>query len=361
LIFKEKDGGLRYCPLNQLRLSDFISFSLFPPGDGYPRASIKQLPLRIRAGQGMNDSSKNGTCLLCGNPLPIPMFHARDLLSDSSITYPVSKCGTCGLILTSLPDRRAPSRYPAGYHSRIELQRGPRFQVAGKAFEERLRSIHRFKTHGRILDVGCGDGSFLRALCAAGWEACGTELNAAALCSLRSQGLEVRGGRLPDLKLPSDHFDVITYFGSFEHVESPLEELAEVKRIMKQNGCLLLNLTNAGSLEARLLGSRWFGFEVPRHCFNYTLSTLRLLLASTGLVCLRVDMQHNDFITSFSLACRLGLESHYSFVGRPLSGLLKPIRCMIRLFGQGNVLEVVASYGEVIDSVSNGFEADATG
>jgi SAM-dependent methyltransferase len=275
----------------------------------------------------------------------MPMFHARDLLSNSSATYPVIKCGTCGLIRTVFPERRDSSFYPTGYHGQIELQRGPRLET-GRAFEERLRSINRFKTHGRILDVGCGDGSFLKALRTEGWEVCGTELNAAVVCSLRGQGLDVREGRLPELKLPSDHFDVITYFGTFEHVERPLEELAEVKRILKTNGCLLLNLTNAGSLEARLFGSKWFGFEAPRHCFNYTLSALRRLLASAGFTCLRADMQHNDFITSFSLACRLGLGSHYSFFSRPLAWLLRPIRCLARLFGQGNVLEVVASYGE---------------
>jgi SAM-dependent methyltransferase len=157
----------------------------------------------------------------------------------------------------------------------------------------------------------------------------------------------VHEGKLPDIKLPSEYFDVITYFGAFEHVDRPLEELAEVKRILKKNGCLLLNLTNAGALEARLLGSSWFGFEAPRHSFNYTLSTLRRLLVTAELACLGAEIQHNDFITSFSLACRLGLESLHSVHRRHVAWLMRPIRGLTRVLGQGNVLEVVASYGDV--------------
>jgi SAM-dependent methyltransferase len=294
------------------------------------------------------DSTKTETCQLCGSPMPMPMpmLYARDLLSDSPATYPVIKCSTCSLMRTLLPERLSFSRYPAEYHRQIALQRDSSVPEAGRSFENRMKSVNRFKRHGRILDVGCGDGAFLKALRTAGWEVCGTEIDGTVVNSLLSQGLDVHEGRLPELKFPSDHFDVITYFGAFEHVEQPLQELAEVRRILKKDGCLLLNLTNAGCLEARLFGSNWFGFEVPRHCFNYTLSALNRLLASADFACLKADAQHNDFITSFSLACRLGLKSYHSALRRPLDRLLMPVWGLARLFGQDNVLEVVAACRE---------------
>ena len=283
------------------------------------------------------------TCHLCGAPLPGPKFYARDLLADSAATYPVIQCGTCGLIRTSQSELQDPSRhYLAGYHRQIADQRGPQPPATAGAFAGRLRSLQRFKTAGRILDVGCGDGSFLVALREAGWEVWGTEVLASAVEAARGQGLDIREGKLPDLRFPAGHFDFITYFGAFEHVERPLEELAEVKRILKPDGCLLLNLTNAGSLEARLFGPSWFGLEVPRHRFNYPPSTLRRLLARADLICLRADFQHIDFITSFSLAWWLGLGAHYAALRRPLAGLVKVAR-RLALLGRGNVLEVVAS------------------
>jgi SAM-dependent methyltransferase len=294
----------------------------------------------------MTDLIELKTCMFCGSLLPTPIFFARDLLSDSPAAYPVIKCRDCGLIRTVVPERSDTTYYPAGYHRQISLHRGHAFPKTGRSYEERLRSVHKLKTPGRILDVGCGDGSFLMALRIAGWEVCGTEVNAGAVNSLLGQGLDVRNGRLPDLKLPSGYFDVITYFGSFEHVDRPLAELVEVKRLLKDDGYLLINLTNAGSTEARLFGSNWFGFEVPRHCFNYTPSTLHRFLKKAGLTCIGSDIRHNDFITSFSLACSLGLASHYAALQRPLAWLLRPIGGLLRLLGQGNVLEVVAACGE---------------
>jgi SAM-dependent methyltransferase len=212
----------------------------------------------------------------------------------------------------------------------------------GRLFAERLTSLNRFKAGGRILDVGCGDGCFLSVLKSAGWEAFGTEIDDAVVQSLRRQGLEVYGGKLPGLQLPQSSFDVITYFGSFEHVDQPLEELEAAKRILGKDGLLLLYLTNAGSLEARAFGPKWMGYEAPRHRFNYTPQTLRLMLTIKGFQLLATDNRNDDFITSFSLACRLGLRSRYTTLEKPLKWLFRPMHYLTRRFNRGNVFEVAA-------------------
>jgi SAM-dependent methyltransferase len=81
--------------------------------------------------------------------------------------------------------------------------------------------------------------------------------------SLRGQGLDGRERKFAGIGFPDNHFDVITYFGSFEHVEDPVSEGREIRRILTWDGRLIISVANAGSLEAGLFGPHWFGFEAP--------------------------------------------------------------------------------------------------
>lgn len=281
-------------------------------------------------------------CILCHKPSPRLMGYAADLLCRAQDRYPIFECTGCGLLRTGIPGNHAPPRYPPDYYRRQSAHGGEGATQSGGHFAKRLQSLHRLKAGGRILDVGCGDGRFLRALMDADWEAFGTEIDDAVVHALRRQKLNVYGGKLPDLIFPPHSFDAITYFGSFEHVAQPLEELEAVKRILRGDGILILNLTNAGSLEARTFGSKWMGYEVPRHRFNYTPDTVRLMLTYQGFQWLAMENRNDDFITCFSLACSLGLQSRYSTLERPLTWSIRSLRLMSRRFDQGNVFEVAA-------------------
>ncbi len=282
-------------------------------------------------------------CTLCGSALFRKKFSARDFLSAKGGVYPVHECRKCGLLYTAGVENRTSFRYPDSYYSRMADERVPGAQPLKNLYASRLRSLRQFRRGGKILDVGCGDGSFLGALREAGWEAFGTEIHCSVVNAAKRQGLPIFEGELGDIRFPPDHFDFITYFGSFEHVGSPKQELEEVKRVLKKNGLLLISLTDAGSLEAKVFGPHWFGYEVPRHRYNYTRQSLHLLLTKTGLKCLKMESQRNDFITSFSLACSLGLESKYRLLRRPLQWLLRPVKLLTRAFDPGNVIEMVAS------------------
>ena len=99
------------------------------------------------------------------------------------------RCVTCGLGATRpvpRPDRLA-DYYPTRYRTaRQRFTATLRTRLRAAALESRFPKGFR----GRLLDYGCGDGTFARAMKARGWNAAVTELDHATLDRMRAAGLE---------------------------------------------------------------------------------------------------------------------------------------------------------------------------
>jgi predicted SAM-dependent methyltransferase len=63
---------------------------------------------------------------------------------------------------------------------------------------------------------------------------------------------------------------------------SPLRELREAHRVLKKSGTLVVMVPNAASLDARLFGSWWVAWDLPRHWYHFTPRTLSALMAKAG-------------------------------------------------------------------------------
>ncbi len=79
-----------------------------------------------------------------------------------------------------------------------------------------------------------------------------------------------------------DTFDAVTLWDVLEHLPEPHAALAEIARILRPGGRLVLTTGDVGSLAARLSGSRWHLYTIPEHLFFYTRKSLRLLLEAHG-------------------------------------------------------------------------------
>jgi SAM-dependent methyltransferase len=94
----------------------------------------------------------------------------------------------------------------------------------------------------RVLDAGCGSGRTLQEL--AGYGAVsGIELDpdAAAFAAAKGDG-EVRVGRLEELPWEDDTFDLITCLDVIEHTPDDRLTLAELRRVAKPGGWLLVTV-----------------------------------------------------------------------------------------------------------------------
>lgn len=237
-------------------------------------------------------------CNLCGADEARFIFQARDRNSKGQRFFKIVKCRKCGLVyLNPRPDEKEIREYySAWYHfhalaGTVALENT---KVWGTPWREvmarKVKPILRHKSNGRILDVGCGDGSLLRYLKGLGWQTYGVEPNEIASRYGREiLGLNIFSGRLEAANYPQDSFDIITLFHALEHVHHPVEILKSIAGLLKKDGLLIAELPNFASFESRVFRSRWVGVAAPLHLYNFTPRTLALTLKKSGFTPVRLE------------------------------------------------------------------------
>jgi SAM-dependent methyltransferase len=216
-------------------------------------------------------------CNLCGIDDPNFLYRKPDTrfwISDES--FDVVRCRACGLgYVNPRPTRQAIAHfYPPAFYERrgVEYER-KRYETQAQYLADRVP--------GRILDVGCARGAFLKILHERGWEVEGTDRFAAG----NDFGFPIRYGEFPDLRYPTASFDVVTAWGVFEHLHDPMSYFRETARVLKPGGrfvCLVTNLNSAWSRFA-------YADDVPRHLYFFSARSLRRYADEVGLRLCRVD------------------------------------------------------------------------
>lgn len=223
-------------------------------------------------------------CPLCGG-LSSPRYLPVD---DMGRTWRIDRCASCGVGFLNptlkgaeLDPFYSDEYYGPGHHRFSGGAEGiiPLFRRA------RARKVMRLMPNGgAILDVGCGRGIMLAELARRGHRCVGIERSESAAKDARKWGLTVHSGNIEDLGLPENYFDLITFWQVIEHVERPVEAIAEAARILKSGGRLLAQVPDIDGLQARITGDSWFHLDPPRHLWHFNMRSLDLLMSKAGLM-----------------------------------------------------------------------------
>jgi ubiquinone/menaquinone biosynthesis C-methylase UbiE len=155
---------------------------------------------------------------------------------------------------------------------------------------------------GRALDVGCGKGDYLTALSRTGrWEVSGLELNSyAAKLAQERLKITIHNSTLEQAAFAKDSFDLVILRHVLEHLPEPSLTLGHIHRILSAKGILYLELPNLDSWEYFVFKEYWNGLDVPRHLFNFTPYSIKLLLEKNGfrILSLRYSFVPNSWIGS---------------------------------------------------------------
>ncbi len=109
-------------------------------------------------------------------------------------------------------------------------------------------ALSREHCQGRVLEAGCGTGLILRRLAVDATEAIGLDLSAGMLAWARARGLKVLQGSVDAVPFPDDYFDAVVSFKVLAHVPTIAETVAELVRVTRPGGYLVLEFYNRHSL-----------------------------------------------------------------------------------------------------------------
>jgi SAM-dependent methyltransferase len=267
----------------------------------------------------MNEPSP---CALCGSSrqkiyLPAVYAHAGK-------NYDLVQCQDCGLVFVRpfpeletiagfYNEKYFQSDFGCGMYEKNYLETE---STRVEEYREMLGMLQHYKKSGELLEVGCAAGSFLYYAQRAGFEVSGVDLSAWAVNMARTQfGLSVKQGRLSDVQLPAEHYDIIFLSDLLEHEPEPLKFLAEVRRLLKNDGVMVIKVPvyvnsfyyrlvrmlpwswTLGRLDARLLQALKVSSQGPKfppyHLFEYSPRTLAMLLSRSGF---RIVEQRSSLI-----------------------------------------------------------------
>ncbi len=174
-------------------------------------------------------------------------------------------------------------RYGAAFlpSSRFGIFLMSAFMARKAEIDREYRNMPRYTGKGeRLLDIGCGDGAFLRRARKIGWDAVGIEPDAHA--AARLTGLPVLRGALPNIPLPDASFDFVTLNHVIEHVHEPLHAMREIWRLLKPGGCVWMATPNITSLGHRIWGADWIGIQSPTHLVLFARRSIKGALLRSG-------------------------------------------------------------------------------
>jgi SAM-dependent methyltransferase len=220
----------------------------------------------------------------------IPSFHLLRRITSDCRAWPaggrLAVCGACGAAQKPadarfLSDTEEIYRSYAIYHQGDGAEQSVFQATSGLSVSRSAQLIETFRRHmplaarGRLLDMGCGNGSMLRAFgqLYPGWIKVGTEFDErhgdAVAAIPNTEPLYT--GPLEDLPSP---FDVITMIHVLEHMPDPVACLRTLRKAFSDDGLLLIEVPHHTENPFDLL--------IADHRTHFTAASLRYCLLRAG-------------------------------------------------------------------------------
>lgn len=169
--------------------------------------------------------------------------------------------------------------------------------VKQKALRDKIKLVEDFHpAKDRLLDIGAGTGDFLVMAAKNGWQTTGFEPSEKARGIAESKGVRF----IEQLSDIEDHVvDVVTMWHVLEHVPDIEAHITELKRIIKPDGVIIIAVPNYKSFDAQHYGAFWAAYDVPRHLWHFSKTSIKMLFGKQGIDLVKIlPMKFDSFYVS---------------------------------------------------------------
>ncbi len=206
--------------------------------------------------------------------------------------YDIYRCDVCGLAMTDLNknyDEFINLQYGKGYFTGDPDKRAYVSYEKDKSYILRnmntlIQEILKYKSSGKLLDVGAAMGYFIELALDKGFDAYGFDPSSFAVHKAKTTvGERIKIGSVHSISYPIQSFDIITMLDVFEHLEDPIKDLRKLVSFLKDNGIVLIATGDTKSFIAKIIRRRWTFYNPPQHLFFFNQQTLSHVLSSANL------------------------------------------------------------------------------
>lgn len=294
-------------------------------------------------GEGGLDQTKvvQVDCSLCGADTPRESLFVLE-------GFPYRQCPSCRLVYPS-PRPRAEfirRQYVSGRFTSVfremYLPSAP-YRMA-TIFRERMEEIIRPRVpSGRLLDVGCGSGHFLKVAFDHGFDVYGVELNTEMVeFATGDLGLpNIRCGTMDETAYPANFFDAVTLWDVLEHVEQPHRLLVAARRVLKPGGWIFAYTENFESFNLFITGMYSEIVAPDVHIRHYSPRTFRAEFEKAGFRVETVETRGLD-LAHIRKTARTFPHRFPDLENALPPGMDEPLQAFINLMDKGDNLRLYA-------------------
>ena len=255
-------------------------------------------------------------CKICQNKIENIPYSIKEMMEGTREVFEYFECTKCNTLQISKTPFNIADYYKDSYYSfsaeivdrdiyPVRLIKSLRYKFAlewnfgyvrkyifRKCLIYKWLDLLRVRRDFSILEVGCGNGHFLCWLANEGF----TKLTGVDPYLTKSMeyenGVKLFNKTIFDL---SEKFDLIILNHVFEHMENPLEAMAQIKNILAYNGKILLRIPVFDTYAWRRYGVNWVQIDAPRHLFIYSTKSMKLICDLFGLNIMHIEYDSNEF------------------------------------------------------------------
>lgn len=210
--------------------------------------------------------------------------------TGSNETFNIVKCAECNFAFTNpIPLESEIGRYYDSdeYISHSNTSKGLvnylYQKVRNHTLDKKVILLKTLGTGKSLLDIGCGTGEFMDRANKHSYLVQGIEPSESARKQVKKNFSLLVNQESHLANLAGQSFDFITMWHVLEHVYHLNDRMAELKRLIKKDGHIIIAVPNLESYDALKYKEHWAAYDVPRHLYHFSEKDIKTLANNHGL------------------------------------------------------------------------------